>query len=129
LPYISFRTRERTTSAAQKSQRDTVFVSAKKTTFQYNWAKDGFVIHADGKIELSMGIHNGRWEKPIVIRTRNLPEGEIKEMELCYEKELYLSVTYEDGTTADPYQQQRAVGVDPGRFIPLPPFVKKAMQS
>ncbi|MXQ55564.1 hypothetical protein [Shimazuella alba] len=46
-----------------------------------------------------------------MIRTRNLPEGVDQR-----ENELYLSVTYEDSITAEPYQQQRAVKVDSGEI-------------
>jgi putative transposase len=117
--------RESARQALRKKVKGIRYPYRQKQHFNTKWAKDGFTIHADGKIELSMGIQDGKREKPIVIRTRNLPEGQIKEMELCYEKELYLSVTYEDGTTAEPYQQQRAVGVDPGEIHTLAAFCEK----
>ncbi|WP_245596709.1 hypothetical protein [Shimazuella kribbensis] len=63
-----------------------------KNHYHTKWAKDGIRIHANGKIELSMGIHGGKREKPISIHTKHLPQGQIKEIELCYDHRLYLSV-------------------------------------
>ncbi|MCU6713053.1 hypothetical protein M6D81_30575 [Paenibacillus sp. J5C_2022] len=40
-------------------------------------------------MELSMGIHDGKRENPIVVYTTHLPEGQIKEIELGYDHGLY----------------------------------------
>jgi putative transposase len=54
----------------------------KKKYFPTKWAKDGFKVYENGKIELSMGIHHGKREKPIVVYASHLPKGTIKEIEL-----------------------------------------------
>jgi putative transposase len=72
----------------------------KKKYFPTKWAKDGFKVYENGKIELSMGIHHGKREKPIVVYASHLPKGTIKESECCWDQGLYLAVTYEDGQKA-----------------------------
>jgi putative transposase len=93
-----------------------------KAHFNTKWAKEGFVVHVNGRIELKMGIHHGKREKPIVVWARDLPKGMIKEIELCYDHALYLSISYADGCVAREYQPQRAVGVDPGEIHTLAGF-------
>jgi putative transposase len=95
-----------------------------KTKNHYNtkWAKDGFKVWDTGKIELSMGIHHGKREKPIVVHAAQLPDGQIKEIELCYDNGLYLAISYEDGMESKPYQKNYSVGVDPGEIHSLASF-------
>ncbi|WP_102177574.1 RNA-guided endonuclease InsQ/TnpB family protein, partial [Fischerella thermalis] len=95
-----------------------------KNHYNTKWAKDGFKIHGNGKIELSMGIHNGKREKPIVLHTKNLPEETIKEIELCYDHGLYLSVSFEDGKENLPYEKKQSAGVDPGEIHTLVAFAE-----
>ncbi|MFC4076475.1 RNA-guided endonuclease InsQ/TnpB family protein [Salinithrix halophila] len=95
-----------------------------KTHYNTKWAKDGFRIHANGKIELSMGIHEGKREKPIVIYTKILPQGKIKEIELCYDQRLYLSIAFDDGKENQPYEKKRSAGVDPGEIHTLAAFAE-----
>jgi putative transposase len=71
------------------------------------WAKDGFKVCENGKIELSMGIHHGKREKPIVVYASHLPKGTIKEIECCWDHGLYLAVTYEDGMGKRPKRMNR----------------------
>ncbi|MBA2875844.1 hypothetical protein [Thermaerobacillus caldiproteolyticus] len=56
----------------------------KKKYFNTKWAKDGFKVYENEKIELSMGIYHGKQEKPIVLYASHLPKGTIKEIECCY---------------------------------------------
>ncbi|MCU6710963.1 transposase [Paenibacillus sp. J5C_2022] len=93
-----------------------------KTKNHYNtkWAKDGFKISSNGKMELSMGIHGGKREKPIVVYATHLPEGQIKEIELGYDHGLYLAISY--GMANKPYHKQQSAGVDPGEIHSLAAF-------
>jgi putative transposase len=81
-------------------------------------------MHKNGKVELSMGIHDGKREKPIVVYTKNLPQGTIKEIELCYDHGLYLSVSFEDGKENPPYKKDQSAGVDPGEIHTLTAFAE-----
>jgi putative transposase len=75
----------------------------KKKHFPTEWVKEGFKVYENGKIELSMGIHHGKREKPIVVYALHLSKGTIKEIECCFDHGLYLAVTYEDGQEAKAY--------------------------
>jgi hypothetical protein len=51
----------------------------KKKYFPTKWVKDGFKVYENGKIELSMGIHHGKREKPIVVYVSHLPKEKKKQ--------------------------------------------------
>jgi putative transposase len=94
----------------------------KKKYFPTKWAKDGFKVYENGKIKLSMGIHHGKREKPIVVYASRLPKGTIKEIECCFDHGLYLAVTYEDGQETKDYEPGKAVGVDLGEVHTIGAF-------
>jgi putative transposase len=108
--------------AIQKGIKTARYPYKNKRHYNTKWAKDGFKIHANGKIELSMGIHDGKREKPITVYTKNLPKGIIKEIELCYDNGLYLSIAFEDGKENQPYKKKLSAGVDPGEIHTLAAF-------
>ena len=84
--------------------------------------QDGFKIFPNGKIELSMGIHNGKREKPIVLYASHIPLGSIKELELCYDQGLYLSISFDDGVEKKSYTPGQAVAIDLGEIHTLSCF-------
>ncbi len=108
--------------AIQKGIKTARYPYKHKNHTNTKWAKDGFKVVENGKIELSMGIHQGKREKPIVVFAKRLPEGQIKEMELCYDHGLYLAISYDDGVENKAYQNQHSVGVDPGEIHTLSAF-------
>jgi putative transposase len=116
--------RDSSHQAIKKGRTTTRYPYKKKKHYNTKWAKDGFKIHPNGNIELSMGIHNGKREKPIVVHASNLPQGHIKEIELCYDNGLYLAVSFEDGQEKKAYQAGQAVGVDLGEIHTLAAFCK-----
>ena len=61
------------------------------------WKKDGFVICPNGKIQLAMGIHQGKREKPVIVHASDIPYGKVKEIELIWDRLLMLAISYEDG--------------------------------
>ncbi|WP_254698713.1 hypothetical protein [Parageobacillus sp. VR-IP] len=79
-------------------------------------------MYENRKIELSMGIHHGKREKPIVVYASHLPKGTIKEIECCFDHGLYLAVTYEDGQKEKAYEPGKAVGVDLGEVHTIGAF-------
>jgi putative transposase len=68
-----------------------------KKNFNTKWAKDGFKIHKNGKIELSLGIWQSKRQEPITVWIKNIPEGKVKEIELIYDRKLMLCLVYDDG--------------------------------
>src|SRR5690606_24282798 len=67
--------------AVQKGLKTARYPYRTKIHYNTKWAKDGFKVTERGTIALSMGNHHGKREKPIVIHTAGLPEGQIKEIE------------------------------------------------
>jgi putative transposase len=108
--------------AIKQGMRTARYPYKNKKHYNTKWAKDGFKIAEDGTLSLSMGNHHGKREKPIVIATNGLPAGQIKEIELCYDNGLYLSVSYEDGSESKPYEKKQTVGVDPGEIHTVSAF-------
>src|SRR5690606_18715706 len=53
-----------------------------KRHFPTKWAAQGFVIRGDGRIELSVGLREGKRQKPIVVQVKDIPTGVVKEIEL-----------------------------------------------
>ena len=69
-----------------------------KKYFTTKWAKDGFYIdYEKRKITFSMGVKDGKRQKPISVKVDKLPSGKIKEIELVYSGKLHLAISYEDG--------------------------------
>ncbi len=87
-----------------------------KKYFNTKWAKQGFRFFENGKIELSMGTWQGKRQKPILVQLKELPEGEVKEIELLYDRGLKLSLSYEDGRAAFCTLDSNACGVDLGEI-------------
>jgi putative transposase len=114
--------RQSAQQAIQQGLRHARYPYRKKKYFHTKWSKDGFKVYENGKIELSMGVHNRKREKPIIVYTSNLPQGTIKEIECCYDNGWYLAVTYEDGQEAKAYQPRRSVGVDLGEIHTMAAF-------
>jgi len=68
----------------------------KKKHFNTKWVDKAFSIKGNS-ISLSMGTLNGKRQKPIVIKVSGLPQGDIKEIELIYDRKLMVSISYDDG--------------------------------
>ncbi|WP_373233466.1 transposase, partial [Cohnella sp.] len=108
--------------AIQKGIKTARYPYKSKNHYNTKWAKDGFKVFVNGRIELSMGNHHGKRERPIVVQATHLPERQIKEIELCYDNGLYLAVSYEDGIESKPYYKNRSIGVDPGEIHTITAF-------
>ncbi|WP_416828220.1 RNA-guided endonuclease InsQ/TnpB family protein [Ectobacillus polymachus] len=108
--------RDSTHKAIQKGIKTSRYPYRKKKYFNAKWVDQAFKIHEKGRIELSLGIQNGKRVKPLVIYAKNLPVGDIKEIELCFDHNLYLSVTYDNGSTVVPSTGTQSAGVDMGEI-------------
>lgn len=114
--------RDATKAAIESGVKTAKYPYKQKQHFSTKWVRDGFKVNANGKIELSMGIHNGKREKPIVVYASNLPKGTIKEIEFCYDNGPYLAISFEDGIEEKGYEKQGAVGVDLGEIHTMSSF-------
>ncbi|MCG7337660.1 transposase, partial [Sporosarcina sp. ACRSM] len=69
----------------------------RKNHFNTKWANNGFKVFENGKIQLSMGKVEGKLQAPLILWIKELPKGKIKEIELIFDRQLMLSMAYEDG--------------------------------
>lgn len=117
--------REGTRKSIEKGSKTAKYPHKQKEHFNTKWAKDGFNVYSSGRIELSMGIHSGKREKPIIVYASNVPEGTIKEIEFCYYNGPYLAISFEDGIENKEYEKKEAVGVDLGEIHSISSFHEK----
>lgn len=83
-----------------------------KKHFNTKWVDKAFVIHTNGRITLSMGA--GR--EPITIWINDIPTGDIKEIELIYDRKLMLSISYDDGMVPQINPNTGCCAIDPGEI-------------
>jgi putative transposase len=87
-----------------------------KRHYPTKWAAQGFVIRDDGRIELSLGLREGKRQKPILAQVKNVPPGVVKEIELIYDRGLRLCISYDDGREPAATQGTQIAAVDPGEI-------------
>ncbi|CAM3893338.1 transposase [Geobacillus stearothermophilus] len=103
---------------ARKKGEKIKYPYKKKKHFNTKWAKDGFVLHEDGTLELSLGIWNRKRQSPLVVKIdkEKLPNGKVKEIELVYDRGLWLCLSYEDGKKPKENPCKNRVAIDPGEI-------------
>ncbi|MGC7872189.1 RNA-guided endonuclease InsQ/TnpB family protein [Desulfosporosinus sp. SYSU MS00001] len=87
-----------------------------KKHFNTKWKKDGFRIGNNGKIALSLGLLNNKRQKPIIVQIKELPSGELKEIELIYDRGLRLAITYDDGKSPNENDHVNIAAIDLGEI-------------
>lgn len=87
-----------------------------KKNFPTKWAKDGYQIKENGKIELSRGNWQGKRQKPLVVHVSKVPSGSIKEIELVWDNGLFLAISYDDNTKAKEPTGKRLAAIDMGEI-------------
>ncbi|WPS85702.1 transposase (plasmid) [Brevibacillus halotolerans] len=87
-----------------------------KKHFNTKWAKDGFVVHSNNKITLSLGIWNRKRQQPLCVKVAHLPQGTIKEIELIYDCKLMLAITYDDGKDSESHEGKQVAAIDQGEI-------------
>ncbi len=100
-----------------------------KKHFNTKWKKDGFRILDNCKIELSLGIIEGKRQKPITVKVKSLPSGTIKEIELIYDRGLKLAIAYDDGLKANQNLNANTAAVDLGEIHSVAAVTKETAQG
>ncbi|MFB5761856.1 RNA-guided endonuclease InsQ/TnpB family protein [Paenibacillus medicaginis] len=103
------------TRQAKRQGLKTKYPYKKKKVFNTKWVDQSFKIEGNS-IQLSLGIQNGKRQQPIQIVVADLPDAEIKEIELVYDRKLMVSLCYEDGEVAKVNEGSEIVGVDLGEI-------------
>ena len=108
--------RDNTKKAKDKGISTTRYPYKQKKHYNTKWAKDGFTLYANGKLELSLGIQNGKRVKPIVVWIKKLPLGQVKEIELIFDRTLMFCLSYEDGIQAEENNHVHTTAIDLGEI-------------
>lgn len=82
--------------AARKIGLKNKYPYKKKNHFNTKWVDKAFKIQGT-TVFLSLGIRDGKRQTPIKISVPRLPEFEIKEIELLFDRKLMVSISYDDG--------------------------------
>ncbi len=102
--------------ARQKGFIDIRYPYKEKKHYPTRWKKDGFVVHPDGLIKLKMCLNNGKRQPPIRVRVADIPKGQIKEIELVWDRRLMLAISYEDGRKPQENNNQCVAAIDMGEI-------------
>ncbi|OXS55001.1 transposase [Cohnella sp. CIP 111063] len=94
---------------------NTKYPHKNKKHFNTKWVDKSFKIEGN-TIQLSLGIQNGKRQQPIQIIVADLPDAEIKEIELVYDRKLMVSMIYDDGKIAALNDGSEVAGVDLGEI-------------
>ena len=97
----------------------------KKAHYNTKWVDQAFRINGN-TISLSLGNWQGKRQRPIAVRVPKLPAGDIKEIELIYDRKLMLCVSYDDGQ--EPVLQNNppcVAAIDPGEIHAIAAFCEK----
>ncbi len=108
--------RDNTKRAKDKGVSTARYPYKQKKYYNTKWAKDGFKVYEKGKIELSLGIQEGKRQQPIVIWIKHIPVGQIKEIELIYDRKLVVCLSYDDGKQAEAINGNHTAAIDPGEI-------------
>ncbi|MEQ4486849.1 transposase, partial [Cohnella silvisoli] len=86
-----------------------------KKHFNTKWVDESFKIEGN-TLTLSLGIQNGKRLQPIRITVPDLPDADIKEIELVFDRKLMVSMSYDDGRSVSVNQGNQVAGVDLGEI-------------
>jgi putative transposase len=87
----------------------------RKKYFNTKWVDKAFKV-VGHSIELSLGVRNGKRQKPIKITVPHVPHTEIKEIELVFDRKLMICMTCDDGNVAIENTGTETAAVDLGEI-------------
>jgi putative transposase len=108
--------RDAAREARKQGDTEIKYPYRQKKSFNTKWKKDGFKIHDNGKIGLSLGTWQNKRQEPIIVWIRNLHQGKVKEIELIYDRKLMLCLAYEDGSEPEANNNILTASVDLGEI-------------
>ncbi len=102
------------TNKARKVGYKNKYPYKQKKYFNTKWANNGFKVFENGKIELSMGIFEGKRQAPLTVWIKEVPVGQIKEIELIFDRQLLLSIAYENNQIIKEHTFENRAAIDVG---------------
>jgi putative transposase len=108
--------------AKQKGYTEIRYPYKEKKHFPTRWKKDGFHICPDGRIKLSMYIFEGKRQSPVTVKVPKLPQGKVREIELIWDRQLMLAISYEDGISNADNNDTGVAAIDIGEIHGIAAF-------
>jgi putative transposase len=108
--------------AKQKGFTKISYPYKEKKHYPTRWKKDGFRICPDGHIELKMCIFEGKRQSPVTVKVPQIPQGKVKEIELIWDRQLMLAISYEDGISPAENNDTGVAAIDMGEIHGIAAF-------
>ena len=86
-----------------------------KFVFNPKWVDKAFEIKGK-KLTLSMGDWNGKRQSKLTLKLPKIPTGQVKEVELVFDRKWLVCLSYEDGIQAENQKQGVTASIDPGEI-------------
>lgn len=86
-----------------------------KFVFNPKWVDKAFELK-ENKLTLSMGDWNGKRQSKLILTLPKVPSGQVKEVELVFDRKWYVCLSYEDGIQAKERKEGVTASIDPGEI-------------
>ena len=107
--------REGTKEARLKGFKQIKFPWKYKFVFNPKWVDKSFTLEGK-KLTLSMGNWNGKRQSGLKLTLPKVPLGQVKEVELVFDRKWYVCLSYEDGLQIEEQKQGVTTSIDPGEI-------------
>ena len=87
---------EGTKEARQKGFKQIKYPWKHKFVFNPKWVDKSFKLEGK-KLTLSMGDWNGKRQSKLTLKLPKVPMGQVKEVELVFDRKWYVCLSYDDG--------------------------------
>jgi putative transposase len=100
---------------ARKKGHNTRYPWRHKFVFNPKWVDKAFTL-VGNKLTLSMGVWNGKRQKKITITLPKVPLGQVKEVELVFDRKWYVCLSYDDGIQEEIAKEGVVSSIDSGEI-------------
>ena len=107
--------REGTKEARLKGFKQIKYPWKHKFVFNPKWVDKSFTLKGK-KLTLSMGIWDGKRQSGLKLTLPKVLLGQVKEVELVFDRKWYVCLSYEDGLQIEEQKQGVTTSIDPGEI-------------
>ncbi|RBW67678.1 RNA-guided endonuclease InsQ/TnpB family protein [Bacillus taeanensis] len=100
---------------ARKAGFNVRYLWKHKFVFNPKWVGQSFTLQGK-KITLSLGIWNGKRQPKLTLKLPKVPPGNVKEVELVYDRKWLICLSYETNIQEEPPKQGITASIDPGEI-------------
>ena len=106
---------EGTKEARQKGFKQIKYPWKHKLVFNPKWVDKSFILEGK-KLTLSMGNRDGKRQSGLKLTLPKVLLGQVKEIELVFDRKWYVCLSYEDGLQMEEQKQGVTTSIDPGEI-------------